>query len=417
MPWRVGPHYGLGTMSTSLYAADAAVAALVAARPRLVDVVPARDVVAHLAAGGACHAGPPIDPRAMCGPMRAALGVALSLEGAGGGDAARALALADAGEVALLPNHDAGGVGPMSGVVTGSMPVLLARDEATGATAWCPLNEGSGKVLRYGADDDEVVRRLVWMRDVLAPELARALHEHGPLDLLELHARSLERGDECHHRTEAGTALIADALAPLSGEVDAFVRANGQFFLNVAMVFAKLALVCASDVAGSSLVTAVARNGVEVGVKLSGTGERWFTGPAALPHPAALYDGHTLDEMQADLGDSAIIEVYGLGALAIGSSPLSAPSVGLEPATIDARMTTLWRIAAAEHPGLSLVGPAGERSPAILGVDARAVVREGIAPPIHTGIAHREAGVGQIGGGVTLPPLSAFRAAVAALDG
>ncbi|MDX6719560.1 MAG: hypothetical protein QOJ63_1814 [Solirubrobacteraceae bacterium] len=417
MPLGIAPHYGPGHMSTSLYAADEAVAALAAARPRLVGVVPARDAGAHLAAGGACHAGPPIDARAMCGPMRAALGVALSLEGAGDGDAARALARADAGEVALLPNHDAGGVGPMSGVVTASMPVLVARDEATGKTAWCPLNEGSGKVLRYGADDDEVVRRLVWMRDVLAPELARALDEHGPLDLLELHARSLERGDECHHRTEAGTALIADALAPLSDDVDAFIRANGQFFLNVAMVFAKLALVCASDVAGSPLVTVVARNGVEVGVKLSGTGERWFTGPAALPDPAALYDGHTVDEMQADLGDSAIIEVYGLGALAIGSSPLSAPSVGLDPATIGERMTTLWRIAAGEHPALSLVGPSGERSPAILGVDARAVVREGIVPPIHTGIAHRKPGVGQIGGGVTLPPLSAFRAAVAALDG
>ncbi|MDX6677922.1 MAG: hypothetical protein QOE31_1974, partial [Solirubrobacteraceae bacterium] len=147
-----------------MYATDAAVAALAAARPRLVAVVPARDVVAHLAAGGACHAGPPISSQRMCGPMRAALGVALAIEGVGGGDAERALALADSGELALLPNHDAGGVGPMSGVVTGSMPVLVARDEATGRTAWCPLNEGSGKVLRYGADDAEVVTRLIWMR-------------------------------------------------------------------------------------------------------------------------------------------------------------------------------------------------------------------------------------------------------------
>ena len=397
-------------MSTPLYATDSAVEALAAARPMLVGVVPAAQVVTHLAAGGACHAGPPIASSAMCAPMRAALGVALALEGAAATPAA-ALALADAGGVALAPNHDCGGVGPMSGVVTGSMPVLVARDEATGLTAWCPLNEGSGKVLRYGADDDEVVARLIWMRDVLAAELARALDAHGPLGLLELHAASLAQGDEAHHRTEAGTALIADALAPLAPDVDAFVRANGQFFLNVAMVFAKLALVCASGVAGSSLVTAVARNGVEVGVKLSGTGERWFTGPAALPDPAALYAGHTRDEMQADLGDSAIIEVYGLGALAIGASPLSAPSVGLDPATIPARMAAFRSIAAGEHPALSL--PDG---PAILGVDARAVVATGIVPPIHTGIAHREPGVGQIGGGVTLPPFEAFADAVAELD-
>jgi Protein of unknown function (DUF1116) len=398
-------------LSTSLYAADGAVQALAAARPVLVDVVPAARIVPHLAGGGACHAGPPIGSEAMCAPMRAALGVALALEGVAG-TPAEALALADSGGVALLPNHDCGGVGPMSGVVTGSMPVLVARDEASGLTAWCPLNEGSGKVLRYGADDAEVVARLVWMRDVLAPALARSLEAHGPLDLLELHARSLELGDEAHHRTNAGTQLIADQLAPLDAEVDAFIRANSQFFLNVAMVFAKLALVCAGGVEGSSLVTVVARNGVQVGVKLSGTGERWFTGPAAAPDPAALYPGYTAADMNPDLGDSAIIEVYGLGALAIGASPLSAPSVGLDAATIGERMRALRAIAAAENPLLAL--PDG---PAILGVDARRVVETGTVPPIHTGIAHREPGVGQIGGGVTLPPFEAFVAAVAALDG
>ncbi len=397
-------------MSTPLYATDRAVAALAAARPMLVGVVPAAVVVAHLAAGGACHAGPPIASTAMCPPMRAALGVALALEGVAATPAA-ALALADRGGVALAPNHDCGGVGPMAGVVTRSMPVLVARDEATGRSAWCPLNEGSGKVLRYGADDEEVVERLVWMRDVLAPELARALQAHGPLGLLELHAASLQQGDEAHHRTQAGTAVLADALAPLAPAVDAFIRGNGQFFLNVAMVFAKLALVCAQDVPGSALVTAVARNGVEVGVRLSGTADRWFTGPAALPDPAALYPGHTPDEMQADLGDSAIIEVYGLGALAIAAAPLSAPSVGLDPDTIPARMAAFRSIAAGEHPALAL--PDG---PAILGVDARKVVATGIVPPIHTGIAHRRAGVGQIGGGVTLPPFEAFVAAVDALD-
>jgi rhodanese-related sulfurtransferase len=398
-------------MSTPLYAVDEAAAALAAARPQLVDVVPAASVVPHLADGGACHAGPPIASTAMCGPMRAALGVALAMEGVAE-DAEAALVLADAGEVTLRPNHDCGGVGPMSGVVTGSMPVMIAHDEATDAVAWCPLNEGSGKVLRYGANDDEVVARLAWMRDVLAPDLARALAARGPLELIDLHSASLLRGDEAHHRTEAGTELIADALAPLDADVDTFIRGNGQFFLNVAMVFAKLALVCASGVRGSALVTAVARNGVEVGVKLSGTGDAWFTGPAAAPDPAALYPGFTPEEMQNDLGDSAIIEVYGLGALAISASPLSAPSVGLDVASIPERMALFRRIAGGENPALSL--PDG---PAILGVDARKVVSEGIVPPIHTGIAHREPGVGQIGGGVTLPPLQAFTAAVAALDG
>jgi hypothetical protein len=306
----------------------------------------------------------------------------------------------------------------MSGAVTASMPVLVARDAATGRQAWCPLNEGSGKVLRYGADGPEVVARLEWMRDVLGPALAFALEQHGPLDLLELQREALLRGDECHHRTDAGSVLTHDALAPwLPEDVRAFIHGNTQFFLNLAMVSAKLAMVCAEGVPGSSLVTVIARNGVEVGVQLSGTGSAWFTGPAALPDPARLEPPYTAADMNPDLGDSAIVEVYGLGALAVSASPLSAPSVGLDPADAPQIMGRLRRIAAAEHPLLALdEGAGGAPAPAILGVDARAVVQTGIRPPIHTGIAHREPGVGQIGGGVTHPPFEAFTAAVAALE-
>jgi hypothetical protein len=390
-------------------AADPAIGALAAAVPELIDVRPAGEVVPALAAGAAGHAGPPIQPRAMCPPMRTALAVALAIEGRAGD----ALDLLDGGAIALRPNHDLGGVGPMSGAVTASMPVLVARDAATGREAWCPLNEGSGRVLRYGADGPEVVARLEWMRDVLGPALAGALAGHGPLDLLALQRQALELGDECHHRTEAGSRLLHDALAPwLPADARRFILANGQFFLNLAMVSAKLATVCASDVPGSALVTVIARNGVEVGVQLSGTGSAWFTGPAALPDPARLVKPYTPEDMNPDLGDSAIVEVYGLGALALSASPLAAPSVGLDPDDTAAIMARLRRIAAADHPALRL--PA---EPAILGIDARAVVATGIRPPIHTGIAHREPGVGQIGGGVTHAPMEAFTAAVAALEG
>jgi hypothetical protein len=303
----------------------------------------------------------------------------------------------------------------MSGAVTASMPVLVARDEATGKTAWCPLNEGSGKVLRYGADGPEVVARLEWMRDVLGPALARALADHGPLDLLDIQRQALELGDECHHRTDAGTKLTHDALAPyLPEEVKSFILGNGQFFLNLAMVSAKLAMVCAAGVPGSSLLTAIARNGVEVGIQLSGTGEQWFAGPAALPDPARLIAPYTPQDMNPDLGDSAIVEVYGLGAMALSASPLAAPSVGLSADDAPQIMERLRKIGAADHPALRLYEPAPV--PAILGVDARAVVESGIRPPVHTGIAHREPGVGQIGGGVTHPPFEAFVEAIAALD-
>lgn len=410
-------HIASTAMSTTLHT-TAAAAALAAARPLLVDVVPAAEVSAHLADGGLCHAGPPIAPERMCAPMRAALAVTAWLEGLARdpGDALRRL---DAGEIPLLPNHDAGGVGPMAGAVGGSMPVLLARDEATGTTGWCPLNEGSGKVLRYGADDAEVVERLRWMRDALGPALRDALHAAGPLDLIALQAAALRRGDECHHRTEAGTELLLGQLADrLPADAARFLAGNGQFFLNAAMVAAKTALRCAEDVQGSALVTAIARNGVEVGIRLSGTGGRWFCGPAALPAPAALRPGYAAEEMNPDLGDSAIVEAFGLGALAIAASPRSAPTVGLDPAKAGAITARLRAIGAGTHPRLSwLEAPDGPPQHAILGVDARSVVRERMLPPVHTGIAHRRPGVGQIGGGVTHPPMAAFEAAVATLDG
>jgi hypothetical protein len=397
-------------MDATLHTTVDAVAKLAAARPLLIDVVPVREVSAHHAAGGVSHAGPPIQPSRMCPPMRAALGSALFLEGlADSPDAA--LLLADDGQIPLSTNHDAGGVGPMAGVVTPNMPVLLAHDEGTGRTAWCPLNEGSGKVLRYGADGPEVLERLTWMRDALAPALRRCIDERGPLDLLDVQRRSLLQGDEAHHRTEAGTDLTLRALNPEDAAVAAFIAGNGQFFLNLAMVAAKLALDCAADVPGSPLLTAIARNGVEVGIRVSGLGDRWFAGPAALPSPARLFPGFTARDMQRDLGDSAIVEAYGLGALAVANSPLAAASVGLDPATVDAIDRGLREIAAADSPHTSFA----DGRPAILGVDAAKVARTRIAPPVHTGIAHHRPGVGQIGGGVTHPPLEAFDRAIEAL--
>jgi len=404
------------TLHTTQDALRESVDRLAAARPMVVDVVPAGAVSAHHRAGGVSHAGPPIAPERMCPPMRAALGAALALEGAAG-SAAEALKLVDAGQIPLAPNHELDGVGPMSGVVTASMPVFVARDEATGRTAWCPLNEGSGRVLRYGADGPDVLERLAWMRDVLAPALRKAIERRGPLDLTAILQTALLEGDEAHHRTELGTALALEALSENQGladappEVTAFIAGNGQFFLNLAMVFAKLALDCAAGVEGSPLLTAIARNGVEVGIRVSGTGGAWFTGPAAAPDPARLFDGFTAADMNPDLGDSAIVEAYGLGALAVAASPEAAFNCGLDPAERDAITQRLRAIAAGASPDLAIPG-----GPAILGVDIRAVVRTGIRPPVHTGIAHVRPGVGQIGAGITHPPMNAFTAALAELE-
>jgi hypothetical protein len=397
-------------MNAALHTEADAVTRLAAARPLVIDVVPAAEVSPHHAAGGVTHAGPPIAPERMCPPMRAALGSALWLEGVAG-TPAEALRLVEDGQIALATNHDNGGVGPMAGVVNPSMPVWVARDEATGTVAWAPRNEGSGAVLRYGADGPEVLDRLKWMRDVLAPELKAALSARGPLDLLDLHVRSLALGDEAHHRTEEGTALTLEALGIEHPEVRAFIAGNGQFFLNLAMVFSKLALDCAADVPGSPVLTAIARNGVEVGIRVSGLGDRWFVGPAALPDPARLFDGSTPADMNPDLGDSAIVETYGLGALAVAASPRSVPSVGLAPEDVERIDAECRSIAAGFSADIAF--PDGR--PAILGVDARKVAATRLSPPVHTGIAHRQPGVGQIGGGITHPPLVAFDEAVEAL--
>jgi hypothetical protein len=397
-------------MNAALHTETDAVTRLAAARPLVVDVVPASAISAHHASGGVSHAGPPIEPARMCPPMRAALGSALWLEGVAG-TPAEALKLVEDGQIPLATNHDTGGVGPMAGVVNPSMPVWVARDEATGKVAWCPLNEGSGKVLRYGADGPDVLERLKWMADVLAPELRAALKRSGQLDLHALHVQSLALGDEAHHRTEQGTELTLQALGIEHPEVTKFIAGNGQFFLNLAMVFSKLALDCAADVPGSPVLTAIARNGVEVGIRVSGTGDRWFVGPAALPDPAKLFDGYTPADMNPDLGDSAIVETYGLGALAVAASPAAAASVGLDPMQIDAIDARLRAIAAGESPDIRY----RDGRAAMLGVDARKVAATRIAPPVHTGIAHKQPGIGQIGGGVTHPPLVAFDLAIEAL--
>jgi len=396
-------------MNAALHTEADAVTRLAAARPLVIDVVPASEISPHHAAGGVTHAGPPIEPERMCPPMRAALGSALWLEGVAA-TPVEALKLVEDGQIALATNHDNGGVGPMAGVVNPGMPVWVARDEATGKVAWCPLNEGSGAVLRYGADGPEVLERLQWMGEVLAPELRRAL-EAAPLDLYDTAVRSLALGDEAHHRTEEGTALTLEALGIEHPEVRAFIAGNGQFFLNLAMVFSKLALDCAADVPGSPVLTAIARNGVEVGIRVSGTGDEWFVGPAALPDPARLFDGYVAADMNPDLGDSAIVETYGLGALAVAASPLSVPSVGLKPEDVERIDAECRSIAAGFSPDIEF----GDGRPAILGIDARKVAATRLSPPVHTGIAHRRPGVGQIGGGITHPPLAAFDEAVEAL--
>ncbi|MGI8333941.1 DUF1116 domain-containing protein [Actinomadura scrupuli] len=397
-----------------------AVRRMLAARPQLVDVRPASEVVG-IEPGTFLHAGPPVTWERASGPMRGALTGAMLAEGlaATAEEAARLLA---SGEVALDSCHHHRAVGPMAGVVGPSMWMLVIEDADTGARAYCSLNEGLGKVLRYGAYGPEVIERLHWMSAVLGPVLGSAVRRHGPMDVKAIMAQALQMGDELHNRNRAATSLffrelaadIVEADAPLSdiAEVLRFVNGNDHFFLNVGMAAAKLSADAARDVPGSSLVVAMARNGTDFGIQVSGTGDRWFTGPAGIPD--GLYLGsYGLDDANPDIGDSAITETTGVGGFAMAASPAIVRFVGGEVSDALAATQLMYEITLAENPAFQVPILSFRGTPT--GVDVTKVVRTGVLPVINTGIAGRVAGTGQVGAGLVSPPAGIFTDALDAL--
>ncbi|HSO29528.1 MAG TPA: DUF1116 domain-containing protein [Candidatus Sulfomarinibacteraceae bacterium] len=396
-----------------------AVERLLAAQPLLVDVRPARDALG-LGDHRLLHSGPPIPWERMCGPVRGAVVGAILFEGwASSPDGAEALA--GSGGVDFSPCHHHGAVGPMAGVVSPSMPVVVVENAAGGTRAHATLNEGLGKVLRFGAHDASVLERLRWFRDVLGPALSAALGASGPVDLRSLTGQALQMGDEGHNRNIAATSLFTRALAPsivrtadgaTAAAVLAFLRANDHFFLNLSMAACKSALDAAHGIAGSSVVTAMSRNGVEFGIRLSGTGDRWFTSPVGVPD-GLYFPGYGPDDANPDLGDSAITETFGIGGFAMAAAPAIVRFVGGTAADALELTRLMGRITLARNPAYALPSLAFAGTPTA--IDARLVVDSGIAPVINTGIAHRLAGVGQIGAGIARAPLGCFSTGIAAL--
>jgi hypothetical protein len=402
------------------------VARMLSAGASLVDVRPAADVVG-LTRGQFCHAGPPMDWADASGPMRGALIGAMLLEGlATSPDQAESQLAAgllnDGTPIELIPCHDRGGVGPMAGVVSPSMWAWLLRDDTRGNTSWCTLNEGLGKVLRYGAYAPEVIDRLTWMGEVLGPALAAALRATGPVDVKALVGQMVQMGDEGHNRNRGGTLMLLRDLLPAVVEsglaatqvarVARFVGGNDHFFLNLVMAAAKLQSLAAAGVPGSTVVTVMARNGTEFGIQTAGTGPTWFTGPAGVIE--GLYLGaFGPADANPDIGDSAITETIGLGGFAMAAAPAIVRFVG---GTVhDATLTTqrMYEITLAENPAYAL--PVLDFRGAATGIDVTRVVRTGILPQINTGIAGRIAGTGQVGAGLVTPPMACFVSALHAL--
>ncbi|NYJ05604.1 DUF1116 domain-containing protein [Petropleomorpha daqingensis] len=402
-----------------------AVERVLAAGSQLVDVQPARAVL-DLPDRMLLHAGPPIEWADASGPMRGALIGACLFEG-WADTAEEAERILAAGEIALDPCHHHSAVGPMAGVTSPSMWMWCLQDPVGGGRAFCNLNEGLGKVLRYGAYGPEVIERLHWMADVLGPVLAAAVRtplEAGvdPIDVKAILAQMLQMGDEGHNRNRAGSAITLRELAPALAEVDApakaisavlrFIGGNEHFFLNLGMPTAKLAMDAARGVPGSTMVTVMARNGTEFGIQTAGTGDRWFTGPAQTPVGLFLGD-YGPDDANPDIGDSAITETYGVGGFSMAAAPAIVRFVG---GTVpDALATTerMYQVTLAENPAMAIPILGFRGSPT--GIDVLKVARTGWLPQINTGMAGAVAGTGQVGAGLVQPPQECFEKALAAL--
>lgn len=395
---------------------------IVEGHPQIVDVAPAREAMG-LPARTILHAGPPIDWERMCGPQQRSVMGAIQFEGWASSNAESA-ALVESGEVRVVPNHAYNAVGPMTGVISPSMPVLVARNGAFGNYGFATFNEGRGNTLWFGVCDQGTLDRLRWIRDTLGPAMKAALQHHGPLDVFGLVAQGLQMGDECHARSAACTALLVKRLMPsmldagvaprVVADVMRYADGNNHCFLNFTMAGVKVTMDAAHGLPYSTVVTAMSRNGVDFMLRVGGLGNSWVVAPVSPMEEAVYYTGYSVKDAAGDIGDSAIIETCGLGGMAIAGAPTVAPFVGGTLADEVAAVETLATITLARHPKFSLPPMDSRHTP--VGIDLRRVVESRIVPFITTGVIHEHSPtVGQIGTGVARAPVAIFDQALVAL--
>ena len=397
-----------------------AVARILEGQPILIDVARAADVIPGMERTLILHAGPPITWERMSGPLRGAVIGGLLYEGLAR-DEYEAVQMAPSGAVRFAPCHEHATVGPMAGVTTASMPVYVVENRRFGNRAYSTLNEGYGKVLRYGAYGSDVLDRLRWINDVLGPAVGEALRLLGGIDMKSLIAQQLTMGDEGHNRNKAGSALMARMLAPALaetgldrpnlGRVLRYFAETDLAVLNPVMAACKAILDPAHGIAGSTLVTAMARNGTDFGIRVSGLGNRWFVAPAEIP-VGLFFPGFSQEDANPDIGDSTITETAGIGAFAMAAAPAIVQFVGGTPQEATAATQEMYEITVAENPawGIPVLGFRGTPT----GIDIRKVVKTGITPRVNTGIAHKQAGIGQVGAGLVRTPMACFEAALEA---
>jgi len=389
----------------------------------LVGMGIARDVIPGMHKRMLLHAGPPIEWERMCGPTRGAVMGASIYEGLAA-DEAQAQKLAASGEIEFSPCHHHHAVGPMAGVVSPSMPVFILQNKTFGNNTYCTQNEGLGKVLRYGGMGPEVYARLKWMETDLYPALDRALQSlPNGIDIKSLIAQALHMGDECHNRNRAATSLFLRAIGPalartnrdneVLARVIEFIDRNDHFFLNLSMPAGKAMLEPAEGIAGSTIVTVMARNGTDFGIRLSSMPERWFTAPAGKVQ-GLYFPQYTEKDANPDIGDSTITETAGYGGMAMAAAPAITQFVGGTPQMATQNTLEMYEITFGEHANLTI--PALNFRGTPLGIDVRKVIETGILPRINTGIAHKNPGVGMVGAGILRAPEKCFKDAFQALQ-
>ncbi|MDR2161282.1 MAG: DUF1116 domain-containing protein [Desulfovibrio sp.] len=398
------------------------VARIKAGRPVWVDVQPAAEAIYGMERNVLLHSGPPIDFFDMCDPQQRAVEAAAIFEG-WATDRAGLAARLKRGDIRLLPNYVLGSVGAMCGVISPSMPVVVTENVTRGNRSWTTFNEGKGAVIWMGAYNEETFRRLRWMRDVLAPGLRAALRatDEG-IDIFPIIAEGVLMGDEVHARSAACTLLLLRRLTPLLlaadvgreaiREIVEFIGRNNHSFLSLTLTACKTVADAAHGLPGSTVVTAMSRNGVDFALRVGGM-DAWFIAPTAPMDEAIYYSGYGPEDAAGDIGDSAIVETVGLGGMIIGAAPSISSFVGGSMRHSRRAMSAMRSVCAGENPAFA---PGSvDFMPAPVGIDIRQVVRLGVSPIIDTGVLHKRSGVGQIGTGIARAPLEAFRKALAAM--
>jgi hypothetical protein len=384
----------------------------------LVDIQNAIEVIPGMDENTILHAGPPITWERMSGPLRGAIIGALIFEGRAENEE-KAAALASSGVIKFSPCHEHDAVGPMAGIISPSMPVFVIKNTTYGNLAFCTLNEGLGKVLRFGAYNSEVITRLKWMKNILAPGLAQAIRLSGGIDIKTIIAQALHMGDELHNRNKAGTSLFIRTIMPYLVGADLpkeelesivkFMNSNDHFFLNLSMPAGKAILEAANGIENSTMVVTMSRNGTDFGIRVSGLKDQWFTAPAEMVK-GLLFPGYTEEDCNPDLGDSAITETAGYGGFAMAAAIAIVQFVGGVPQDAIDFSNKMYEITVGESSAFSI--PVLDFRGTATGIDVRKVIEKNILPQINTGIAHKKAGIGQVGAGLVNPPWECFAKAI-----